>query len=69
MRLEPEIDRLRLRDLEINLMRNGQGVNNWDDLVDKGDSQVSGGDSGASTDGSGDSTGGAGSPPGCGPDG
>ena len=64
MRLEPEIDRLRLRDLEINLMRNGQGVNNWDDLVDKGDSQVSGGDSGASTDGSGDSTGGAGSPPG-----
>ncbi len=31
----PEIDKLILRDLEINLMRNELGVNNWDDLVGK----------------------------------
>ena len=29
----PEIDRLVLRNLEINLVRNKVGVNNWDDLV------------------------------------
>ena len=29
----PEIDKLTLRDLEINLIRNKVGVNNWDDLV------------------------------------
>jgi AsmA protein len=29
----PEIDKLVLRDLEINLIRNKAGVNNWDDLV------------------------------------
>ena len=29
----PEIDKLILRDLEINLIRNKVGVNNWDDLV------------------------------------
>jgi AsmA protein len=31
----PEIDKLVLRDLEINLIRNRAGVNNWDDLVHK----------------------------------
>ena len=31
----PEIDKLVLRDLEINLIRNRAGVNNWDDLVRK----------------------------------
>jgi AsmA protein len=31
----PEIDKLVLRDLEINLIRNKAGVNNWDDLVPK----------------------------------
>jgi len=33
LRLAPEIDKLILRDLEINLIRNKAGVNNWDDLV------------------------------------
>jgi AsmA protein len=33
--LTPEIDKLVLRDLEINLIRNRAGVNNWDDLVSK----------------------------------
>ena len=32
-RLSPEIDKLVLRDLEINLIRNKAGVNNWDDLL------------------------------------
>ncbi|MGB5328685.1 MAG: AsmA family protein [Gammaproteobacteria bacterium] len=31
----PEIDKLVLRDLEINLIKNKAGVNNWDDLVSK----------------------------------
>ena len=31
----PEIDKLVLRDLEINLTKNKAGVNNWDDLVSK----------------------------------
>ena len=31
----PEIDKLVLRDLEINLIKNKVGVNNWDDLVSK----------------------------------
>ncbi len=31
----PEIDKLVLRDLEVNLMKNKAGVNNWDDLVSK----------------------------------
>jgi len=31
----PEIDKLVLRDLEINLIKNKAGVNNWDDLVTK----------------------------------
>jgi AsmA protein len=35
-RLAPEIDKLILRDLEINLIRNKVGVNNWDDLVAPG---------------------------------
>ena len=35
LRFAPEIDRLILRDLEINLIRNKGGVNNWDDLVKK----------------------------------
>lgn len=34
-RFSPEIDKLVLRDLEINLIRNKAGVNNWDDLVGK----------------------------------
>jgi AsmA protein len=34
-RFEPEIDKLVLRDLEVNLVRNKVGVNNWDDLVSK----------------------------------
>ena len=33
LRFAPEIDKLILRDLEINLIRNKVGVNNWDDLV------------------------------------
>ena len=33
LRLAPEIDKLVLRDLEINLIRNKVGVNNWDDLL------------------------------------
>ena len=33
LRLAPEIDKLILRDLEINLIRNKVGVNNWDDLL------------------------------------
>ncbi|HUV22298.1 MAG TPA: AsmA family protein [Gammaproteobacteria bacterium] len=33
LRLAPEIDKLILRDLEINLIRNKAGVNNWDDLL------------------------------------
>jgi len=32
-RFAPEIDKLLLRDLEINLIRNKVGVNNWDDLL------------------------------------
>ncbi len=33
LRFAPEIDKLILRDLEINLIRNKLGVNNWDDLL------------------------------------
>jgi len=33
LRFAPEVDKLILRDLEINLIRNKVGVNNWDDLV------------------------------------
>ena len=33
LRFAPEIDKLILRDLEVNLIRNKVGVNNWDDLV------------------------------------
>ena len=35
LRFAPEIDKLILRDLEINLIRNKAGVNNWDDLLAK----------------------------------
>ena len=35
LRFAPEIDKLILRDLEINLIRNKVGVNNWDDLLAK----------------------------------
>jgi len=35
LRFAPEIDKLILRDLEINLIRNKAGVNNWDDLLGK----------------------------------
>ena len=37
LRFAPEIDKLILRDLEINLIRNKVGVNNWDDLVKEPD--------------------------------
>ena len=35
LRFAPEIDKLILRDLEINLIRNKVGVTNWDDLLAK----------------------------------
>ena len=35
LRFAPEIDKLILRDLEINLIRNKAGTNNWDDLMAK----------------------------------
>jgi AsmA protein len=40
----PEIDKLTLHDLEINLIRNKVGVNNWDDLLAK---NIDGGTSGS----------------------
>jgi AsmA protein len=43
----PEIDKLVLRDLEINLIKNKAGVNNWDDLVNK---PAPGTDAGAATE-------------------
>lgn len=43
----PEIDKLVLRDLEINLSKNKAGVTNWDDLVAQ---PASGTDTGAATD-------------------
>ena len=49
----PEIDKLILRDLEINLIRNKVGVNNWDDLVKEPaatSGTTSAGPSSASTD-------------------
>ncbi len=53
LRFAPEIDKLTLRDLEINLIRNKVGVNNWDDLLAKnidGDTTGSGaGDTSGST--------------------
>ena len=42
LRFAPEIDKLILRDLEINLMRNKAGVNNWDDLLGKSESTGAG---------------------------
>jgi AsmA protein len=44
LRLAPEIDKLILRDLEINLIRNNAGVNNWDDLVKQASAASNGGD-------------------------
>ncbi len=35
VRLEPEIEKLVLRDLEVNLVKNKVGVTNWDDLLQK----------------------------------
>ena len=35
LRFAPEIDKLILRDLELNLIRNKVGVNNWDDLLEE----------------------------------
>jgi len=43
----PEIDKLVLRDLEVNLIKNKAGVNNWDDLVSK---PAPGTDAGTATD-------------------
>ncbi len=45
----PEIDKLILRDLEINLTRNKAGVNNWDDLVAKPATTPAATDSSSST--------------------
>ncbi|MCP4332404.1 MAG: AsmA family protein [Gammaproteobacteria bacterium] len=47
LRFAPEIDKLILRDLEINLIRNKSGVNNWDDLVKQSD--AGGGDAAGTT--------------------
>ena len=52
IRLTPEIDKLILRDFEINLMRNKVGVNNWDDLVQKPGVAPSTGSSSSSASGS-----------------
>lgn len=52
IRFSPEIDKLILRDLEINLMRNKVGVNNWDDLVQKPGVASSAGSSSGSASGS-----------------
>lgn len=59
-RLAPEIDKLVLRDLEVNLIRNKVGVNNWDDLLEAQAKQAdrSGGGSGTAKDGKADSAGG-----------
>ena len=43
LRLAPEIDKLILRDPEINLIRNKVGVNNWDDLVKQASAASAGG--------------------------
>jgi AsmA protein len=48
-RFAPEIDKLVLRDLEVNLIRNKAGVNNWDDLVGKPMQQSGGTDADGST--------------------
>ncbi len=51
-RLAPEIDKLVLRDLEINLIRNKVGVNNWDDLLQGPAAKATGGsDAGAAAAG------------------
>ena len=42
LRFAPEIDKLILRDLEINLIRNKAGVNNWDDLVKQAGAESAG---------------------------
>jgi AsmA protein len=49
LRFAPEIDKLILRDLEINLTRNKAGVNNWDDLVAKPATTPAAADSSSST--------------------
>ncbi len=52
IRFTPEIDKLILRDFEVNLMRNKVGVNNWDDLVQKQGVAPSTGSSSGSASGS-----------------
>ncbi len=47
LRFAPEIDKLILRDLEINLIRNKAGVSNWDDLAKQAD--AGGGDAAGTT--------------------
>jgi AsmA protein len=49
LRFAPEIDKLILRDLEINLIRNKAGVNNWDDLLAKPATTPAAADSASST--------------------
>ena len=43
--LTPEIDQLVLRDLDMNLVRNKAGVNNWDDLLPEADANAAAGTS------------------------
>jgi AsmA protein len=49
LRFAPEINKLILRDLEINLIRNKAGVNNWDDLMAKPAATPPAADSSSST--------------------
>jgi len=53
IRFAPEIDKLILRDLEINLIRNKAGVNNWNDLLRKSGSPGADGSAASSNSGGG----------------
>jgi len=55
LRFAPEIDKLILRDLELNLIRNKVGVNNWDDLLEES-TATSGTAAASSSSGSGATT-------------
>ena len=48
LRFSPEIDKLILRGLEINLIRNKAGVSNWDDLLPKSSADAAAADESAS---------------------
>jgi AsmA protein len=49
LRFTPEIDKLILRDLEINLIRNKAGATNWDDLAGRTSTPAAGSATGSST--------------------